>query len=273
MNYKYLLALFLMLNSLALQAETRWFEVELLIFKRNVTLSSQTENLSQDNIQLNFSRSIPLLKIPKSTDCSPEVSCLSQNIPMLVNKNQFNSQKTGFVLLNNSQLQLKKQRENLMRHRLFTPLLHLVWRMPVRSRNKTRPIRLSAGKNLANTTLNGKQANLKYINDKWEIDGNLRIYLDHYLYVDSQLIIRKRVMQDIPTNEQEEKNAVLDIVNSQNDVQIIRVDNSIIPFRQAQQSVIKEILFDQTRRLRSGEIHYFDHPLMGMIIQIRKIKA
>ena len=36
-------------------------------------------------------------------------------------------------------------------------------------------------------------------------------------------------------------------------------------------TVITESLFDQNRRLRSGEIHYFDHPLMGMIVQIRKI--
>mgnify|MGYP000636879170 CR=1 FL=1 len=28
--------------------------------------------------------------------------------------------------------------------------------------------------------------------------------------------------------------------------------------------------FDQKRRVRSGEIHYFDHPLMGMLIQIRR---
>ena len=144
--------------------------------------------------------------------------------------------------------------------------------MPVRSRNKARPIRIFAGKNLANITLNGKKPNVKYINDKWEIDGNLKIYLAHYLYVDSQLIIRKRVMQTV-TNDVQEEDAVLDIVNSQNGAQVIRPNDTIIPFKHAKHSVIKEVLFDQNRRLRSGEIHYFDHPLMGMLIQIRKIKA
>ncbi|AGH81290.1 hypothetical protein PCNPT3_06760 [Psychromonas sp. CNPT3] len=258
-----------MLNSLTLHAQTRWFEVELLLFERNVKLSDQTENLGQDNIKLDFSRSIPLLKIPTNVDCTPGRSCLAKNISVLVNKAKFNSAQTGFVLLSNSRLQLAAQRLSLKRHWLFKPLLHAVWRMPVYSRNNTRPLRIFAGKNL----VSGQNADIKYLNDKWEIDGNLKIYLAHYLYVDSQLIIRKRVMQDMPTPEQQEEKAVLDIVNSQNGVQIIRPSDEVAPVKQAQRSVIKEVLFDQNRRMRSGEIHYFDHPLMGMLIQIRKIKA
>ena len=273
MNYKYFLMAFLMLNSLALHAQPRWFEVELLLFERNVKLADQIENLSQDNIKLNFSRSIPLLKIPTNKDCAVGSSCLSDNISVLVNKAQFNSAQTGFVLLDNSHLQLTAQRQSLKKHWLFKPLLHVVWRMPVYSRNKTRPLRIFAGKNLASTRLNGQTGDIKYIDDKWEIDGNLKIYLAHYLYVDSQLIIRKRVMQDMPTQQQQEEKAVLDIVNSQNGAQVIRPNDVITLLKPTQQSVIKEVLFDQNRRMRSGEIHYFDHPLMGMLIQIRKIKA
>ena len=31
----------------------------------------------------------------------------------------------------------------------------------------------------------------------------------------------------------------------------------------------KAIRFKQDRRVISGEVHYFDHPYMGMIVQIR----
>jgi hypothetical protein len=34
----------------------------------------------------------------------------------------------------------------------------------------------------------------------------------------------------------------------------------------------KPIRFQQNRRVISGEIHYFDHPYIGMIVQIRKHK-
>ena len=54
-------------------------------------------------------------------------------------------------------------------------------------------------------------------------------------------------------------------------VQIIKQNEFIEPVPTRKETVITESLFDQNRRLRSGEIHYFDHPLMGMIVQIRKI--
>ena len=38
-------------------------------------------------------------------------------------------------------------------------------------------------------------------------------------------------------------------------------------------TAVTETLFDQKRRLRSEEIHYLDHPLFGVIVQIRKIPA
>ena len=35
---------------------------------------------------------------------------------------------------------------------------------------------------------------------------------------------------------------------------------------------LKRYLMDQFKRVRSEEIHYLDHPLMGMIIQIRNFE-
>ena len=39
-----------------------------------------------------------------------------------------------------------------------------------------------------------------------------------------------------------------------------------------QELELKPIRFQQNRRVISGEIHYFDHPYMGMIVQIRRHK-
>ncbi|MDF4825758.1 CsiV family protein, partial [Vibrio parahaemolyticus] len=38
------------------------------------------------------------------------------------------------------------------------------------------------------------------------------------------------------------------------------------------QSFLKSYRLDQKRRMRSGETHYLDHPLMGMIIQVRRVQ-
>ncbi|QSA20002.1 hypothetical protein JV197_08680, partial [Vibrio furnissii] len=37
------------------------------------------------------------------------------------------------------------------------------------------------------------------------------------------------------------------------------------------ESFLKSYRMDQKRRMRSGETHYLDHPLMGMIIQVRRV--
>ena len=67
---------------------------------------------------------------------------------------------------------------------------------------------------------------------KWELDGLLKIHLRHYLYI----------------------NADFDISEKQ--------DNG----------ELESARFSQFRRVFSEDIHYFDHPRMGMIVQIRKYK-
>ncbi len=65
----------------------------------------------------------------------------------------------------------------------------------------------------------------------WSIDGFFKVHLDHYLYINSELTII-----DV-AKDTEAKN---------------------------------KITFKQNRRVISGEIHYFDHPYIGMIVQIRR---
>ncbi|CSI85636.1 Uncharacterised protein [Vibrio cholerae] len=38
-----------------------------------------------------------------------------------------------------------------------------------------------------------------------------------------------------------------------------------------EETFLKSYRLDQKRRMRSGETHYLDHPLMGVIIQVRRV--
>ncbi|WP_413698753.1 CsiV family protein [Psychromonas sp. KJ10-10] len=130
----------------------------------------------------------------------------------------------------------------------------------------SKPLHLFAGENFA---FKYPSQELGTGADKWAIDGNFKIYLNHFLYVDSQLIIRKEMTQEIVQPPQ-----AVEVINDENGVQIASPTNLPLndtPPAIIKQRVLKEILFDQNRRLRSEEIHYLDHPLMGIIIQIRKI--
>jgi len=73
----------------------------------------------------------------------------------------------------------------------------------------------------------------------WMLDGFLKIHLDHYLYITADFN-----------------------VFNQNQVKTLIEDDKT--------NNIKLINFSQNRRVITGEIHYFDHPYIGMIIQIRR---
>jgi hypothetical protein len=75
----------------------------------------------------------------------------------------------------------------------------------------------------------------------WTLDGLFRVHLNHYLYITADFNLLS-----LTTRSQEQ-------TTSSND-----------------SSIMKSISFKQNRRVISGEIHYFDHPYIGMIVQIRK---
>ena len=93
-------------------------------------------------------------------------------------------------------------------------------------------------------------------NPVWELDGKLTIYLQHYLYIQADLRLRNQGLLEQTQNEEET---------------ITNTSGSIDHVQQAQHFLFS-IPMIQNRRVRSGEIHYFDHPQLGMFIQIRKMK-
>ena len=286
MNYKTLAALFLTVTSLSVQAEQRWFEVELLLFERNTNIQDITEQLSSDEITVDTSNSINMLKANRASSCIVGEVCLSQPNPTVINNASFDSAGNNFKRLGSSHLQFVAQRERLEKHAGFNPVLHMAWRMPVGNGNRAKPIHIFAGENLASKmplqqisgVINNEESSQLIsevkptisVADKWAIDGNFQIYLDHYLFIDSQLIIRKAVTEEIQQPEQ-----LVELIDDLNGVQIAKQSDTNIPTINTastkRRTVIKEVLFDQNRRLRSGEIHYLDHPLMGIIVQIRKM--
>lgn len=154
----------------------------------------------------------------------------------------------------------------------------------------------------------------------WKIDGELTIYLEHYLYAKTDLFVRKEGSKTI-TDEQTSATELADtevmrdandidllkrlgihlepkqanysdlvVVNEQDatsataDAEAVKTDGKVDTEVEADvESVLNteaaakaNIPFlnsypmQQLRVIRSGEIHYIDHPMFGMLIQIRK---
>ncbi|MBU2876988.1 CsiV family protein [Aliiglaciecola lipolytica] len=94
------------------------------------------------------------------------------------------------------------------------------------------------------------------VNDIWELDGTVKVFLRYiqrtpYLHIDSNIDFRAPVF-DSPAYLREQAAA-----------------------KQVQESLpkpdrLQSYPFNQLRRVISNQVHYFDHPMFGMIIQIRR---
>lgn len=148
----------------------------------------------------------------------------------------------------------------------------MTWQQSMLPRHKAKPVRLYSGQDFSDRfemngqTIQAHQSELaipefNFLTASypanthkpvWKIDGMINIYLNHFLYVETTLHLREEGKKD------------LDI--SQNNINgIIEEHSKTVPFLYA-------FPLAQNRRVRSDEIHYFDHPKMGMILQIRKME-
>lgn len=212
-------------------------------------------------------------------------------------------------LISSDALKLKKLAQRLRNSKNFRPLLHVGWRQVGLPKNQAIPVKLFAGDNLSlaykhelqaaqklkaqelameaelgfdlnnevasksisskdkalgelfnevnssetlSTTALIKRLDENYVwpespNDEslplptppkqnWYLDGLFKVHLNHYLFITADFNIMEKPLSDINYN------TIVD----------------------------KQVRFVQNRRVISKEIHYFDHPYMGMIVQIRR---
>ncbi|WP_300181150.1 peptidoglycan binding protein CsiV [uncultured Aliivibrio sp.] len=126
-----------------------------------------------------------------------------------------------------------------------------------------------------------------------ELDGTMQVYVQHYLYVNTILDLKVPGQHEFIVNTPKEENeevvtdatsTVVDdtltesetitadisqVEDPNADVQLGHLEN-ITPETEVKE-FLKSYRMEEKRKMRSGETHYIDHPLMGMIIQVRKV--
>ncbi|MBA6328569.1 hypothetical protein H4J46_11575 [Colwellia sp. MB02u-6] len=92
---------------------------------------------------------------------------------------------------------------------------------------------------------------------QWFIEGFFNIHLKHYLFITADFNILDKSLAELATARLAPK------LPTNANVNLNSAANASTPIQ------AKAIRFQQNRRVISGEVHYFDHPYMGMIVQIR----
>lgn len=144
------------------------------------------------------------------------------------------------------------------------------------------------GSNLA-ALLGGEQAPVVLRRERpdpvWQLDGLLNIYLSHYLYIETDLMLRSPGSRKVEVLEETaalQDSAAGDLASG--DIAALPGSASALPATNErtieamstevvmeEQPFLYSIPLTQNRRVRSGQIHYFDHPKLGLVIQIRKM--
>jgi len=95
----------------------------------------------------------------------------------------------------------------------------------------------------------------------WLLEGFFNIHLKHYLFITADFNILDKNLSELATAQLSGTTAI----NTETD----NVLGTKVNIDRATPIQPKAIRFKQNRRVISGEVHYFDHPYIGMVVQIR----
>lgn len=123
----------------------------------------------------------------------------------------------------------------------------------------------------------------------WEIDGLFNVYLNHYLFI--EVNINKKIPESVKMildPELQISQEALDERGDSEQGQLVDTGISLTkslahqqaakPDEARRKTVIADVpwlvnhTLSQHRRVKSKQIHYFDHPDLGIIVQIRRFK-
>lgn len=155
-----------------------------------------------------------------------------------------------FQRLDDDAKTLREALQHLRRIDRYRPLFHEVWQQPMQSRGRSPAILITGG---------------DAYGSHFELEGTIKLSVERYLHIDTDLWLHRFEpnfgqtstfqVPELPTN------TVTDML----------LGDSYSPFSliiDEPYNVARTVTLRQSRRMRSGEIHYLDHPLFGVIVLV-----
>lgn len=145
------------------------------------------------------------------------------------------TEPVAYKTLPKSTWRLTEHEQRLRRSRNYRPHLHVAWRQQVTRPDKAQLLYLKLPQKSTSKVAGAAPA---------KIEGTLKVGVKRYLHLETDLLLRRLVMPD------------------QNDRQRgLRFGPYYQPYRLKAQ-----------RRMRSGDLHYIDHPVIGVLFLASKYK-
>ncbi len=237
-----------------------WYEVEVIIFTRDLYSISFNEVWPAAPGMPDFANAQPLqpefvadiqpaetvnvLDVENPGGATPSTSAASAidtlNMPVPVRQRL----PVPYTLIPEDEYRLTTEFARLQKNKDLQPVIHLAWRQPVTDLNDAKLLYLRTPElPVEEETIRGFERFA--ITEPISLEGTIRVSVNRYLHVEFDLLRRRK--QSAPYSSYEQS-----------------FGDSLIPKSQAY-SLYR---MQDMRRMRSGELHYIDHPLMGVLIKI-----
>jgi len=102
-----------------------------------------------------------------------------------------------------------------------------------------------------------------------EVSGQLHLYRSRYLHLVSDLKVQH--WQSLESNNQLDKSINI-LPNHSNYEENIIPSNSSTPLTAIDEIPLRAAIIKQSRRMRSNELHYIDHPMLGILVRVTPVQ-
>lgn len=232
---------FALINS-SFAEDMRYYDVEIVIIEN---MSEEQKNSENWPLQVNLSRD------EKTVELGEPV--LSEWLPEDIDIEE------SYKVLDSSHYNLTSEVEKISESETQRVIFHTAWRQPGLDKKLALPIYfkhevffppVAEDENIASQEQTQEQDTPENINKMPSIlEGILRVTLARYLHLEAELTLQEKLPELKITDN---PFSVLDNENERNKVK--------------KQGVIH--LKQERRRIRSSQLHYIDHPVLGILIHI-----
>ena len=241
-----LFAFFGLSNSLS--AAVRYYDIEIIIFE------------SQDQTARNSEQ----WRKPHDLIIPEKFVILGAPYPGAMPR-QFNSRHT-FKILPASSFQLTQQAKLLSEKGQNNILLHTAWRQPGMPAESALPIRFQYTFNntpqsnpapaaKANASDPAVMTTPASVSNQQQLDGFVKIVLSRYLHANVDLQYTRQIPVTMPAEQTKTSAVTTEEEGEQQPPVVAKTTMQPVTFT-----------FQQSRKMRSKEIHYLDHPVLGILI-------
>ena len=234
------------------QAADRWYEVEVLVFSHLNAEVTAEKWPANDAVSLALEGSVPA----PNTITTPLASGAPSAQELL-----------RLAAVPPAQFKLQDAYKTLSRARSYRPLLHTAWRQPIGTGKNQFKVRLAGGKDFASRY--GLHGKLLSAGDEpseyglWEVDGYVQLTATRFLHAETELVFRRPTVSDTGTS------TPISSPDTSN--------NSNLSWQTGDAGLVDEdwlqfFKLQQGRRVKANELHYFDHPMFGLLIVLRPLE-